>query len=321
MPLDPRAQRFLDMARASGTREARPPIAERRAALAKLMGFWRADRMAGPGQDGTLPGPGGDRPYRLYAPSDAPASGAPGFLFFHGGGLVAGGLDTHEGVCRALAEETGCRLVAVGYRLAPEHPFPAALEDAAAAADWLLAQAAELGIDPSRLVIGGDSAGATLAVATVVRLREAGRAPFALQCLICPVLDSGGPSASREAFAQGYLIDRVTLAADLADYLPDGIDPADPRVSPLRAQSLAGLPPALIHTAEFDPLRDEGEAFAGRLAREGVAVRHTRHAGMVHNFHALGAILPQGRAVLRQIGEEVRAALACGDLTASTGRP
>lgn len=309
MPLDPRAQRFLDMTRASGGRAERPSIALRRAALAKLMGFWRADRVAGPGRDGNLPGPAGTIPYRIYTASDATAP-APGFLFFHGGGLVAGSLDTHDGVCRALAEETGCRLVAIDYRLAPEHPFPAALEDAAAAATWLASAAPHLGIDPDRLVIGGDSAGATLAVATSLQLRDTRASPFQLQCLICPVLDAAGTTASRQTFAEGYLIDRITLEADLADYLPAGVDPTDPRVSPMRATTFTGLPQALVHTAEYDPLRDEGEAFAAQLAAEGVPVRHTRHPGMVHNFHALGAILPQGRAVLRQIGEEVRAALA-----------
>jgi len=158
-------------------------------------------------------------------------------------------------------------------------------------------------------VIGGDSAGATLAaVVSQHRLHRDGPA-IAAQCLICPVLDFEDVSPSREAFAQGHLIDQATWEADLADYLSEGEDLADPRISPLRARDLAGLPPAIIHTAEFDPMRDEGNAYAERLAAAGVAVEHRCHDGMIHNFHAMGAVLPQGRRVLIQIGDQVRRAV------------
>ena len=161
----------------------------------------------------------------------------------------------------------------------------------------------------TRLVVGGDSAGATLAaVVCQEALRNAGPA-ISAQCLICPVLDFEETSPSREAFAENHLLDRATLEADLADYLPDGIDLADPRISPLRATKFAGLPAAIIHTAEFDPMRDEGNAYAGKLVAAGVAVEHVCHDGMIHNFHAMGAILPQGRLVLHQIGEQVRRAV------------
>jgi acetyl esterase len=310
MPIDPLAKRFLEMMAAArpGDR-ARASLGERRNALTKLMQFVRVDRATGPGNDGVMPGPAGDIAYRLYRPANESRQPAPGFVFFHGGGMVAGSIDTHDQICRALSQETGCRLISVNYRLAPEHKFPAAVEDAIAATRWVSRHAEALGVNPDKLVVGGDSAGATLAaVVCQDALRTAGIA-VALQCLICPVLDSGAMSPSRHAFAENYLIDKVILDADLADYLPAGADPADPRISPLRAANLAGLPPAIIHTAGFDPMRDEGNDYARRLMEAGVAVDHVCHDGMIHNFHALGAILPQGRQVLHQIGEQVRRAV------------
>jgi acetyl esterase len=307
MSLDPLAKRFLTMmAAASSGDRLRPTANDRRQALAKLMRFARGGVTAVTGTDGVLPGPAGDIPYRLYAPANDDGEYLPGFVFFHGGGMVAGSIDTHDRICAALAEVTGCRLVSVGYRLAPEHRFPAAVDDAIAATKWVSEQASTLGIDPAKLGIGGDSAGATLAaVVCQDSLRNAGPA-ILLQCLICPVLDFDEPSPSRHTFAENYLPDRATLEADLADYLPDGADPADPRISPLRAQDLAGLPAAVVHTAEFDPMRDEGNAYARKLAAAGVAVEHTCHDGMIHNFHAMGAFLPQAQLVLFQIGEQVR---------------
>lgn len=309
MPLDPRAKRFLDMtAVAPAATAERPPLAERRKALEKLMQFARADRLAPPGTDGKLAVTSGAIRYRLYTPSrGADARPLPGLVFFHGGGMVAGSIETHDLICRALAEESNCRTLSIGYRLAPEHPYPAAIEDAVAAVQAIASEGAALGIDPAKLIVCGDSAGATLAAVACQKLR--GKVAIALQCLICPVLDFGEMSSSRREFAQGYLIDRSTLAADLADYLPANNDPADPTVSPLRATDCHGLPPAVIHTAEFDPLRDEGNAYAEKLKSAGVAVQHTCHPGMLHNFHALGAILPQGRQVLTQIGTQIGQAL------------
>src|SRR5471032_2252168 len=248
MPLDPLAKRFLTMmAAASSGDRLRPTANDRRQALAKLMQFARVGVTAVTGTDGVLPGPAGDIPYRFYSPANDDSEYLPGFVFFHGGGMVAGSIDTHDRLCAALAQVTDCRLVSVGYRLAPEHKFPAAVEDAIAATKWVSEQASSLGIDAAKLVIGGDSAGATLgAIVCQDSLRNAGPT-ILLQCLICPVLDFYEPSPSRHAFAENYLLDRATLEADLADYLPDGADLADPRISPLRAQDLAGLPAAIIH--------------------------------------------------------------------------
>jgi acetyl esterase/lipase len=307
MPLDPLAKRLLTMMAAAAPAERRrPTTTERRASLAKLMQFARSDGASVSTTDGALPGPGGDILYRLYAPEgDAPA---PGFIFFHGGGMVAGSIETHDRIATALAEATGCRLISVDYRLAPEHKFPAAIEDAIAATEFVARNAASLGIDAAKLVIGGDSAGGTLAAVVCQHARRHGPA-ISAQCLICPVLDFEETSPSREAFAESHLIDRATLEADLADYLPDGTDPADERISPLRALHVAGLPPAIIHTAEFDPMRDEGNAYARKLLAAGVTVEHVCHEGMIHNFHAMSAVLPQARLVLSQIGEQVRRAV------------
>jgi acetyl esterase len=307
MPLDPLAKRLLAMMAAAAPAERRRPTAhERRQSLVKLMQFARADAAGVSATDGTLPGPGGDIAYRLYASgNDAPA---PGFIFFHGGGMVAGSIETHDRVAAALAEATGCRLISIDYRLAPEHKFPAAIEDAIAATEFISRNSASFGIDAEKLVIGGDSAGATLAA--VVCQNALGKGPaIVAQCLICPVLDFEETSPSREAFAENHLIDRITLDADLADYLPEGTDPADVRISPLRALHVAGLPTAIIHTAEFDPMRDEGNAYARKLLAAGVSVELTCHDGMVHNFHALSAVLPQAKLILSQIGEQVRRAV------------
>lgn len=308
MPLDPLAKRLLAMMAAVAPAERRrPTTVERRQSLAKLMQFARADAPGVSATDGNLQGTGGSIPYRLYTPA-ADGAPAPGFIFFHGGGMVAGSIETHDRVASALAEATGCRLISVGYRLAPEHKFPAAIEDAIAATEFVARNAASLGIDAEKLVIGGDSAGATLAAVVCQHALRHGPAIVA-QCLICPVLDFEETSPSREAFAENHLIDRATLEADLADYLPDGTDPADVRISPLRALHVAGLPPAIIHTAEFDPMRDEGNAYARKLLAAGVTVEHVCHDGMIHNFHAMSAVLPQARLILSQIGEQVRRAV------------
>jgi acetyl esterase len=311
MPLDPRAQRLLTMmAAASPGGRQRPTAAERRQSLAKLMQFARADMSAVATRDDTFSGPASELRYRLYTPLNQAQHSLPGFVFFHGGGMVAGSIETHDRIAAALALATGCRLVSVDYRLAPEHKFPAGIEDAIAAVDFIAHHAAALRIDASQLVVGGDSAGATLATLVCQQaLRNHGPA-IAAQCLICPVLDFAEHSPSRKALADNPLIDRVMIEADLRDYLPEGIDLADPWISPLRAADLTGLPAAIIHTAEFDPMRDEGNAYAKRLAAAGVAVDHTCHDGMVHNFHAMGALLPQATQVLARIGEQVRHSLA-----------
>ena len=258
-------------------------------------------------EDLLMPGSEGQIALRRYLPNDA---GAGAMLFLHGGGWVAGGLDTHDGVCRRLANASGCQVFALDYCLAPEHPFPASLSDALAATRWLASSAKAFQFDAARLVVAGDSAGGNLAAAACILMRDAGGPKIALQLLICPILDLATESGSRQEFAAGYFLSRATMARDLIDYLPKGADLHDLRLSPLHAADLSGLPPTHIHVAEFDPFRDEGLAYAQRLERAGVCVSDTLHPGMIHYFYAMPGAIPYAETALRQIGAAVKAALA-----------
>jgi acetyl esterase len=308
LPLDPRVKRFLDVLAAGNPSSALDAsVPQRRAQLVELMKF------GGPGApvehtlDSTLPGPAGSLPVRLYVPSALPDAESPGILYLHGGGLVAGSIDSHDSIARALAHFSRCRVLSLGYRLAPEHPFPAALEDTCAAVRHLAAHAREFGIDGSRLAICGDSAGGTLSAAACQTLGGSGL--LKLQVLLCPILDYTRRDGSRSEFASGYLVDQETLDHDLKHCDPAGADPADPRLSPLLAADLSRIPPTLVHTAEFDPLRDEGRDYFERLTHTGSAVSYTCHPGMIHLFYGLGGIIPYARTALERIGGEIRAAL------------
>jgi len=308
MSLDPHAKRLLDMmAVASPKAGSRATMEQRRESFRKLMALSRSEAAA-MGLNQTIPGPAGFIPLRIYTPATSSRGGLPALIFFHGGGLVAGSLDTHDALCRTLAEGIGAKVISVGYRLAPEHPFPAAIEDSVAATQWVFDNADTLEIDPDRIAVGGDSAGGTLAAVVTQLAKEAGGPRIAFQLLLCPVLDFGTETPSRREFAEGYLLDRTTMETDLAHYAPG--DPMDPRVSPLRALDLGSLPPAAIHTAEFDPLRDEGEAYARRLADAGVEVSHTCHAGLIHHFYGLTTVIPSAAMAMDMICREVRASLA-----------
>jgi acetyl esterase/lipase len=328
VPLDPRVKRFLD-ALAAG----KPPnalettVQERRVGLTELMKLAGPETAVGRVEDRTVPGPAGALGVRIYTPllTGLPLLGGlpltadlsvpagpqllPGLIYFHGGGLVAGTVATHDPIGRALANSGACRVVSVEYRLAPEHPFPAALDDALAAVRHIGAHAAEFGIDGMRLGICGDSAGGTLAAATAQAVARIGTPRLALQLLICPILDYSRSTDSKRDLASGYLVDQATLDHDLLHYARE-TDPANPRISPLRAEDVAGLPRTLIHTAEFDPLRDEGRDYFDRLARVQTEVSYTCHPGMIHLFYGLGAVIPYARTAFEQIGGEIRAALA-----------
>jgi acetyl esterase len=310
MPLDPHARRFLDRLAASAPRaSASLGVEERRSALEQLLGLSGREPVAGVAE-AAIPVASGSLPIRIYTPQGVSASAQlPGLVFFHGGGLVAGSLESHDAICRSLANATGWRLISVGYRLAPEAPFPAAVEDAWAATQWVAGHAAELGIDSDRMGVCGDSAGATLAAVVCQAAASRGAPRLAVQILLCPILDHAGETDSRRALAEGYFVDRGTLAHDLSHYLGSGDDRADPRISPLRAQSFAGLPPTCIHTAEFDPLRDEGELYARRLTQAGVKASYRCHAGMIHLFYGLRALIPSAAAAYESIGGDLRALL------------
>jgi acetyl esterase len=237
-------------------------------------------------------GPAGAIPLRIYSPVAAGAGVLPAIVFFHDGGFVLGDLDTGDTLCRMLANESHCRVVSVDYRLAPEHKFPAAVEDCFAAARWVEENATRLGVDANHLAVAGDSAGANLAAVVAQLARANNRIPhIAFQLLIYPATQMGGVSAER-AHASGYVLDQRTIDWFQAHYLPEDADPADPRISPLATKDASGLPPAYIVTAGFDPLREEGIAYAEKLRAAGVRVTHMDYPTMVHGFISMPAFIP-----------------------------
>ena len=258
-----------------------------------------------------VPGQAGPIPARFYVPAGLPAGvPAPLLVYFHGGGWVIGDLDTHDDACRFLAATAGTAVLSIDYRLAPEHPFPAAVEDAWAGFAWATTNGAELGIDPARIAVGGDSAGGNLAAVVSLLARAGGGAMPALQLLIYPPTDSAGDLPSRRLFADGFLLTKGDMDAFERAYLPPGSDPTDPRVSILLAPDLRGLPPAYVTTAGFDPLRDEGEAYALRMREAGVKVAVRRHPGLIHSFANQTAISRTARAAMLEAAGALRMGLA-----------
>ena len=256
-----------------------------------------------------IPGPTGAIGARLYTP---PAAEDPSALlvYFHGGGWVIGDLDTHDDPCRFLAAHSGASVLSVDYRLAPEHPFPAAAEDALAAYEWATGNAGPLGVDPRRIAVGGDSAGGNLAAAVCLMAGDADVPSPAMQLLIYPVTETAGTVKSRQAFAEGFLLTRGDMDWFEERYLPPGADREDPRVALLNAPDLSGLPPTYLAVAGFDPLRDEGLAFADRLREANVPVAARLHPGLVHSFANLTAICPSARAAMLEAAGALRMGLA-----------
>lgn len=251
-------------------------------------------------------GPAGPIAVRLYRPSDAQP--LPAIAYFHGGGFVIGSLETHDGTCRALANASGCAVLSVEYRLAPEHRFPAAPEDCWTALEWLAGEAPRLGLDPARLAVAGDSAGGNLAAVTALLARERGPA-LRHQVLVYPVTDHAFDTPSYRENGEGYFLTAAMMRWFWSQYLLDPAQGADPLASPLRAADLGGLPPALVVTAEYDPLRDEGEAYAARLRAAGVATELRRFDGQIHGFFSMFDAVDDGRAAIAAAGAALRAAL------------
>ncbi|WP_025291678.1 alpha/beta hydrolase [Sphingomonas sanxanigenens] len=237
-------------------------------------------------------------PVRLYRRTEAGDAPEPVLLFLHGGGYIACSIDSHERLCSRLARLAGCTIVSVEYRLAPEHVFPAAVDDAWTALNWLAREAVALGVDPARIAVGGDSAGGTLATVAAIRARDAGGPGLVHQLLIYPGADLVEQTESRRAFAEGYFLDADFSELCLNAYLPRREDRAHPWVSPSRTASLAGLPPATILTAECDPLRDEGRDYGLRLRAAGVAVDGRTYPGMFHGFVSMFGVLPEADAAV-----------------------
>jgi acetyl esterase len=244
-------------------------------------------------------GPAGPIPLRLYRGQGVAKDGPqPALVFFHGGGWVIGDLESHDQVCRALANATPCIVVSVDYRLAPEHKFPAAAEDAIAATQWIATNAARLGIDAGRLGVGGDSAGGNLAAVVALGARDRDGPRLAFQLLVYPAADMRMDWPSAERHAQQLPLTRAAMDWFIAHYLRSAADEADWRASPLRASSLKGLPPALIVTAGFDPLCDEGEAYAKALRAAGVPVVHQLFEGQIHGFLTMGRVVADSKRAI-----------------------
>jgi acetyl esterase len=256
----------------------------------------------------TFPRPAGALPVRIYTP---PGKGPfPVLIYLHGGGWVLGNLDTHDDYCRSLASRASAVVVSVDYRLAPEHPFPAPLNDSYEALKWAAATAASFGGDASRLAVAGDSAGGNLAAATALMARDKGGPKLAIQVLIYPALNYGFETASAHQNASGFGLSRDDMIFYWNRYLARPGDAGNPYASPLRAKDLRGLPRALVITAQFDPLRDDGLAYAARLARDGVPVRCTNYLDMNHGFALSGAIYESARKAMDEVAAELKSAWA-----------
>lgn len=310
MPLDTHVKALLDQMAAMGApkfSEIGPQAA--RAAM-RLSIFRTNDEPIGAVEDRSFEGPRGRVGVRVYTPLNARAPLLPGMVFFHGGGFVIGDLETHDGLCRTLANESGCRIVSVDYRLAPEHPFPAAVEDCFAATEFVAAAAAELGIDAARIAVGGDSAGGNLAAVSALLAREKKGPKLGFQLLIYPVTQLGGPDTpSMRENAKGYFLEKSSMEWFTRLYCPDLSHRTDPRLSPLLARDVSGLPPAYVITAGFDPLRDEGKAYADKLDAAGVPVTYVNYPGMIHGFFSLRGVIPKAREAIAAAAAALRAVL------------
>ena len=325
MPLDPKAQAFLDQWNAATAAADPPPPPLDQMPVGDVRGLFNGLSLQWAGspepiakvEDRTIPGPGGDLPLRIYTPEGA--APFPILVYFHGGGWVICNLDTHDGICRSLANGGGCVVVSVDYRLAPEHRFPAAPEDCYAATCWMAEHGRAIGGDPARIAVGGDSAGGTLATVVTLMARDRGGPSLAHQLLVYPVTDHGYDTASHREFAAGYMLNKDLMTYFWSQYLRDEADERSPYVSPLRAPNLGGLPSALVITAEYDPLRDEGEAYAARLRDAGVPVTLSRYDGVFHPFFGMPAVLDQAQSARQEAAAALWAAFAGQKMASPAG--
>jgi acetyl esterase len=305
--VDPEVQAALDGAAAAGLPaiEELTPVEARAASAARF-----ADLPPGPDlpsvEDMTVAGPAGAVPVRLYTPDGKKPF--PVIVYFHGGGWVIGDLDTAaDAWARSLAAETGAVVVSVDYRLAPEHPYPAGLDDCYAVTEWVAEHGEEIGVDGGQLAVAGDSAGANLAAVVALRARDRGGPRISFQLLGCPVTDHDFETGSYRDCGEGFFVERTTMEWFWDHYVSNVSGRDDPEVSPLRVDSLAGLPSALVITAEYDPLRDEGDAYAARLREAGVTVAHHRYDGMIHCFYVMP--FTRSKDALAAAAQVVRGAL------------
>jgi acetyl esterase len=311
--LDPQAQRVCEMIIASG----RPPIETltpneaRVAYLASRAALQPDPEEVAEVRELAAAGPAGRIPLRLYRGKGSDgARPQPALIYFHGGGWVIGDLQSHDQICRALANAARLIVLAVDYRLAPEHKFPAAVEDAVAATNWIAQHAPELGVDRGRLAVGGDSAGGNLAAVVALTARDSAAPRLGAQLLIYPGTDMGMDHASHHHHAEQLPLTRAAVRWFVTHYLNDARENKDWRASPLKAAHFKGLPPALVITAGFDPLCDEGDAYAAALQRDGVFVTHQRFAGQIHGFLTMGRIIDDAQRAVALCAGRLRETLA-----------
>ena len=307
--LDPQAKALIDLVIEKGI----PPThtltpAEARAFYADRRDFSQPDAPAiASVRDVQVPGPGGPITVRCYRPAGSVATDVlPALVYYHGGGHVIGDLETHDVICRQLGNLAGCAVFSVGYRLAPEHIFPAAAVDCIAATRWVHDQAQALGIDRARIAVGGDSAGGQLAAVVCLALRDAHAFSPVLQLLIYPVTDACAKTTSLQANAQGYLLTKDSIDYFYGHYMPEAWMRLDWRASPLRAADHRNLPPALVVTAGFDPLRDEGLLYADKLSAAGVPTQYICFERQIHGFALMGRILDEANTVVRLLAQALR---------------
>ena len=298
MPLDPEVQAVLQQMEEAGA----PPLDEitpgmAREAFAGMVALQGEPEAVADVDNREVPGPAGSIPIRVYHPAAA-ASPGPALFYIHGGGWVIMDLESHDPICRALANGLGCRVVAVHYRRAPEDPFPAAVDDCFAVLRWIADHGAEIGVDPTRIAVAGDSAGGNLSAAMTLLARDQGGPVIRAQVLHCPVTNHAFETPSYKENADGYFLTAELMHWFWGHYVSDDADGRNPLASPLQAADHSGLPPALIQTAEYDPLRDEGEAYAERLRRAGVPAEYTLYPGVVHDQWLMMGVVPKGRAAL-----------------------
>ena len=309
--LDPQARALLDLIAERGvpaTHTLTPPEARKLYRERRAFTQPNAITMAEV-RDLSALGPAGAIGLRLYRPTTAPTANAPALVYYHGGGWVIGDLDTHDVLCRELAHRAGCVVVAVDYRLGPEQRFPAAVDDSLAATRWVHAQAGALGIDASRIALGGDSAGGNLATVTAIGLRESGGFTPRFQLLIYPGTDMRAVAPSHTTNGEGYLLTADTIRYFRGHYIDEG-QWSDWRASPLLHPDLSKLPPALVITAGFDPLRDEGRQYADALSKAGVPTQYVCFERQIHGFITMGRVIDESNTAVALAAMAVQRALA-----------